>query len=117
MNIGPHAWYQSGNIKGGAFTGNTVSGGRVGVLVEGAGTADQPTSVYGNTVTRGSGVPACGQPVTMYCGTYETLHTCNWVYNDMNFGHAGDSVVNTNGENGALYPGNYGESWHFCHTH
>lgn len=118
VNVGPYAWYMSGgNIKGGAFTGNTVSGGRVGVLVQGAGTAAEPTSVYGNTVTRGSGVPDNGQTVTMKCPDTRTLHTGNWVYNDKNFGHQGDSYLNTNGENGAYYPGDFGESWYGCHDH
>jgi len=114
MNIGPHAWYSNGgNIKGGAVLYNSVSGANVGVLIDGAGTPSNPTSVFGNNVT---GSPTCGTTIQLTCGGVPAVrHTCNWVYNDRNYGHQGDSYVELNGENGALYPGNYGESWHGCH--
>ena len=112
MNIGPHAWYTGGgNIRGGSVIFNTVTGGKVGVLIEGAGTAAFPTSVFGNSV---SGATSCGATATISIpgGCSHTRHACNWVYNDQNNGHTGDSFVNLQGENGALYPGTFGESWH-----
>jgi hypothetical protein len=67
--------------------------------------------VFGNSV---SGATSCGATATISIpgACSHTRHACNWVYNDQNYGHLGDSYVDLQGENGALYPGTYGESWH-----
>lgn len=49
--VGPHAWdKQNGNIQGGTVIGNQVTAARVGIGVDGAGTAANPTVIYRNTV-------------------------------------------------------------------
>jgi hypothetical protein len=48
MNLGPHAWYQSGNITGGAVVSNVIVGGVIALNADGAGTKAHPIFIYGN---------------------------------------------------------------------
>jgi hypothetical protein len=50
IQIGPHPWYLSSNIRGGTVAANAVDGARMGIDVDGAGTPDAPTTVTGNHV-------------------------------------------------------------------
>ncbi|MHB8876122.1 MAG: right-handed parallel beta-helix repeat-containing protein [Myxococcaceae bacterium] len=50
IELGPHAWYQSANIIGGTVSGNSATGGKFGINVEGGGTVAQPMVVTGNTL-------------------------------------------------------------------
>ena len=47
-NLGPHAWYLSANTRGGTFKRNSIHGGKIGILIGGAGTVDAPISVFDN---------------------------------------------------------------------
>lgn len=85
INIGPHAWYLSAPITGGRVSGNAIFGGKIGILVGGAGTAEAPVAVYGNDI-----VPLWpeGSAATFSCGD-RPAHA---------FLVSPDSVVNTAGE-------------------
>lgn len=50
IELGPHPWYPSPNIRGGSVTGNTVVGANIQINAQGAGTAAQPTVIAGNTL-------------------------------------------------------------------
>jgi hypothetical protein len=50
IQLGPHPWYPSSNIRGGMVAANTVDGARMGIDVDGAGTPDAPITVTGNQV-------------------------------------------------------------------
>jgi hypothetical protein len=50
IQIGPHPWYQSANIRGGTVAANLVEGARMGIDADGAGTVDAPTTITGNQV-------------------------------------------------------------------
>lgn len=68
-NLGPHAWYPSDNIRGGKFTGNTIQGGKIQILIGGAGTPDAPISVYANDLVPilepgASAQFSCGERIT-----------------------------------------------------
>jgi len=62
IQLGPHPWYPSANIVGGTVAGNTVAGARMGIDVDGAGTAGAPIIVTGNQVdaTPSSATFLCG---------------------------------------------------------
>jgi hypothetical protein len=66
IQLGPHPWYDTRNIVGGTVVDNAVSGAKVGINVDGAGSRLAPTTVYSNDVTN---VPTdtvfsgCAQPV------------------------------------------------------
>jgi hypothetical protein len=66
VELGPHPWYLSANTLGGTVSGNTVSGGKIGINVEGAGTPSEPIVVTGNTVAPS---PSSAQ---FSCGTRTT---------------------------------------------
>lgn len=63
IELGPHPWYLSANIQGGTVTGNSVSGAKIQINAEGAGTAGQPIAVSGNVLgpSPASAVFGCGQ--------------------------------------------------------
>jgi hypothetical protein len=63
IQLGPHPWYPSANIRGGTVAGNTVTGARMGIDADGAGTADAPITITGNDV---GPTPASA---TFLCGT------------------------------------------------
>lgn len=65
INIGPHAWYLSANTIGGRVSGNQIFGGKIGIMVGGAGTIDAPVSVYGNDIVP---VLNAGDSATFSCG-------------------------------------------------
>src|ERR1044071_8927506 len=50
IGLGPRPWYPSANIRGGTVAGNTVTGARMGIDADGAGTADAPITITGNEV-------------------------------------------------------------------
>jgi len=50
IQVGPHPWYPSANLRGGTIAANVVAGARMGLDVDGAGTPDAPTIVTGNQV-------------------------------------------------------------------
>jgi hypothetical protein len=50
IEIGPHPWYLSRNIRGGTIAANAVDGARMGISVEGAGTPDAPTTITNNQI-------------------------------------------------------------------
>jgi len=62
IQLGPHPWYHSSNILGGTVASNVVAGARMGIDVDGAGTATAPTAVHANQV---SGSPSTA---TFLCG-------------------------------------------------
>ena len=96
INLGPHAWYLSANIIGGEVTGNTVTKAKLGLLVDGAGTAAYPIKVHQNNL---SGSPTVAK---FSCG--KTLATSNY-----NIGP--DSVVDKNGDPTP----HTSYTWHQCH--
>ena len=63
IELGPHAWYLSANILGGTITGNAVSGAKIQINAEGAGTSAKPVAVLGNVLgaSPASAVFGCGQ--------------------------------------------------------
>jgi hypothetical protein len=71
IEVGPHPWYPSPNIIGGAVTGNTVMGAYIEINAQGAGTAQSPTVIANNIV---GPVPA-GAPFN--CGTVNGLTPFN----------------------------------------
>ena len=50
IQLGPHPWYQSSNILGGTVASNAVTGARMGIDADGAGTAAAPMTITGNQV-------------------------------------------------------------------
>lgn len=66
IELGPHPWYLSANIQGGSVTGNVVSGAKIQINAEGAGTAGKPVVVSGNLLgpSPASAVFGCGQTRT-----------------------------------------------------
>jgi hypothetical protein len=78
IQIGPHPWYPSANILGGTIATNTVDGARMGIDVDGAGTAAAPTTVTANQVG------ATPSSATFLCGTRPSSR----------FNVSPDSVVN-----------------------
>ncbi len=66
IELGPHAWYLSQNIIGGTVTGNSVSGARIQINAEGAGTSANPMVVSGNILgpTPATAKYGCGQTRT-----------------------------------------------------
>jgi hypothetical protein len=62
IELGPHPWYASPNLIAGTVTGNTVINATQGINASGAGTADHPMVVFGNTVSGSatSGTFTCG---------------------------------------------------------
>lgn len=65
INLGPHAWYLTGPIKGGSVVNNLVRGAKIGINAQGAGTEEHPVEVRGNRVFRR--VPD-GTKATFHCG-------------------------------------------------
>jgi hypothetical protein len=63
IELGPHPWYTSANIQGGSVTGNAVSGAKIQINAEGAGTVAKPIAVSGNTLgtSPANAVFGCGQ--------------------------------------------------------
>jgi hypothetical protein len=63
IQLGPHPWYPSANVIGGSVTNNTVTGAKIQIDAEGAGTAAKPMVVSGNTLgpSPASAVFGCGQ--------------------------------------------------------
>lgn len=63
IELGPHPWYLSANIRGGTVTGNAVFGAKIQINAEGAGTAQAPVTVSGNLLggAPASAVFGCGQ--------------------------------------------------------
>jgi hypothetical protein len=62
IQLGPHPWYASANITGGLVTANSVTGARMGIDADGAGTQAAPMTVTNNQV---GSVPATA---TFLCG-------------------------------------------------
>lgn len=50
IELGPHPWYPSPNIKGGEISGNTVVGANIEINAQGTGTVAAPTVITGNTL-------------------------------------------------------------------
>lgn len=50
IELGPHPWYPSPNLVGGAVQSNVALGGKFNINAEGAGTALSPMLVTGNTI-------------------------------------------------------------------
>jgi hypothetical protein len=96
INLGPHPWYLSANIFGGDVHGNTVTSGRQGINVDGAGTAAAPLVLYGNTVSNPAPSPA-------------SFLNCSHATSSINI-NTGDSVVNRNGDTAAITT----NVWHGC---
>ncbi len=48
IELGPHPWYASPNIKGGTVSGNSVVGAHIEINAQGAGVAGNPTVITGN---------------------------------------------------------------------
>jgi len=65
ISLGPHTWYMSSNIRGGSVTRNTVRGAKIGIIAQGAGTAEHPVEVHGNPVFS---LLDDGTPVSFFCG-------------------------------------------------
>jgi hypothetical protein len=71
IELGPHPWYASPNIKGGTVTGNVVVGAFIQINAQGAGTAGQPTVIDGNTLG------ASPTHATFLCGNVNGLTSLN----------------------------------------
>jgi hypothetical protein len=48
IELGPHPWYASPNIKGGTVSGNSVHGANIEINAQGTGVAGNPTVITGN---------------------------------------------------------------------
>jgi hypothetical protein len=48
IELGPHPWYASPNIKGGTVTGNSVHGANIEINAQGTGVAGNPTVIFNN---------------------------------------------------------------------
>jgi hypothetical protein len=94
INLGPHAWYPSAAITGGAVRGNTVTNAKQGINVDGAGTAASPVRVSGNVV---SGSPTGAR---FNCGTRSTS----------NVNYAPDAVIDREGDTTPVT----NRTWHQC---
>jgi len=66
INLGPHGWYMSKNIIGGNVTGNHIEGAIFLLNVDGAGTQQNPISVYDNTFGPQNSVNKCGHMSTQF---------------------------------------------------
>jgi hypothetical protein len=66
VNLGPHPWYLSANTIGGEVTANNISGGKINLNIDGAGTAAHPVKVHQNTLgtAPASASFSCGVRVT-----------------------------------------------------
>ncbi len=71
IELGPHPWYASPNIKGATVTGNSVIGAYIEINAQGAGTAGSPVVVSGNTLAP---TPASA---AFQCGTVSGLSPLN----------------------------------------
>lgn len=62
IELGPHPWYPSPNIKGGTVSNNTVVGANIEINAQGTGTQQAPTVITNNTLgaTPQSGKFQCG---------------------------------------------------------
>lgn len=96
IQLGPHPWYLSTNIRAGDVHGNMVTSARQGINVEGAGTAAAPLLLYGNTASGSAPSSA-----SFNCGSHRT--------SDFNI-NAADSVVNRNGDTTPITT----FAWHLC---
>jgi hypothetical protein len=63
IELGPHAWYLSANITGGTVTANVISGAKIQINAEGAGTIAKPVVVSANMLgaSPANAVFGCGQ--------------------------------------------------------
>jgi hypothetical protein len=50
IQIGPRPWHATQNIIGGELHDNEVRGAKIGINADGAGVANAPTTVYGNSI-------------------------------------------------------------------
>jgi hypothetical protein len=69
LELGPHAWYPSPNIVGGAVMGNSIAGGKFNINAQGAGTPAAPTVVHDNVIgpSPASATFLCGErPCTAF---------------------------------------------------
>jgi hypothetical protein len=71
IELGPHPWYASPNIKGGTVTGNTVVGANIEINAQGAGTSAAPIVISSNTL---GPVPSSAK---FLCGTVSGLSPLN----------------------------------------
>jgi hypothetical protein len=71
IELGPHPWYASPNIKGGTVTNNNVTGGNIQINAQGAGTSAAPTVISNNTL---GPTPASA---TFLCGNVKGLSALN----------------------------------------
>ncbi len=71
IELGPHPWYASPNIKGGTVTNNNVVGGNIQINAQGAGTMASPVVINGNTL---GATPASA---SFQCGTVTGLSPLN----------------------------------------
>ena len=94
INLGPHAWYLSANTLGGAVHGNSVTNGKIGLNIDGAGTVAHPVVVYQNSLTGSPG------SASFNCGSRATS----------NYNIGPDAVVDHNGD-GTTFTSN---EWHSC---
>ncbi|HEY8080386.1 MAG TPA: glycosyl hydrolase family 28-related protein, partial [Labilithrix sp.] len=62
IELGPHPWYASPNIKGASVTNNSVIGANIEINAQGAGVAGSPVVISGNTLgaTPASAAFQCG---------------------------------------------------------
>jgi hypothetical protein len=65
INIGPHAWYLGENTLGGSVHDNIIRGAKIGILVDGAGSAAYPVHLAKNTITP---LGVCGTSESFLCG-------------------------------------------------
>ena len=66
IQVGPRPWYPTTNIIGGEVRDNVISGAKIGINVDGAGSRDAPTAVFSNTVespSTGAYFAGCPQPI------------------------------------------------------
>jgi hypothetical protein len=71
IELGPHPWYASPNIKGGTVTNNTVVGANIEINAQGTGTQAAPTVITNNTLGQ---TPASAK---FLCGTVNGLSPLN----------------------------------------
>lgn len=90
INIGPHAWYPSSNIRNGTVTENTIHGAKIGILAQGAGTANEPVHVYANSIIE---YPATQTEQEFSCGTRPVAPRV----------YGRDSFIDTHGESGNYF--------------
>jgi hypothetical protein len=71
IELGPHPWYASPNIKGASVTNNSVVGANIEINAQGAGTMAAPVVISGNTL---GATPASA---SFQCGTVNGLSPLN----------------------------------------